>query len=486
MADAIVAARWQFAFTIMFHYLFPVLTMGLGVLIAVLKTLELRRRDPGYGDAARFWARIFAITFATGVVTGIPMEFQFGTNWARFSHVGGPVVGQTLFMEGVFAFFAESSFLGVFLLGETRVRPAIHWLSSVMVALGAVVSGFFIVATNAWMQHPVGYQMVDGRAELTSLWALLSNPYVRWQYPHVISGSLIVASMVMAGVGAYYVLSRQHERAGRTFLRVGVPAGLLFSLITLFPTGSFHGENVARFQPAKMAAMEGLFESQEGAGIAIIGMPDTERRELMDPVVVPGMLSYLVYGDFRARVIGLNDIPADQHPPIEIVYYAYHIMVGLGTIFIAVLGAAAFLLWRGRLFQSRGMLWTLMLAIPFPYIANHAGWVVGELGRQPWAVYGLLRTADSTSTNVSAGMTYFTLFGFLGLYTVVGMLYLMLFARIVHRGPDLHGVQEAIGSVGTGAAVANGAERAANGERGEASPAGRRIPRDSREGGRQA
>jgi cytochrome d ubiquinol oxidase subunit I len=486
MADAIVAARWQFAFTIMFHYLFPVLTMGLGVLIAVLKTIELRRGDPEYGHAARFWARIFAITFATGVVTGIPMEFQFGTNWARFSHVGGPVVGQTLFMEGVFAFFAESSFLGLFLFGEKRVSRGIHWLSSVMVALGAVVSGFFIVATNAWMQNPVAYRMVDGRAELTSLWGLLSNPYARWQYPHVISGSLIVASTVMAGIGAFYLLSRRHESAGRTFIRTGVPAGLLFSLFTLFPTGSFQGENVARFQPAKMAAMEGLFESQEGAGIAIIGMPDTEKKQLMDPIVVPGILSYLIYGDVRAKVIGLNDIPADQHPPVEIVYYAYHIMVGLGTIFIAMFGAAALLLWRGRLFDRRGMLWALMLAMPFPYIANHAGWVVAEVGRQPWIVYGVQRTAEGVSRNVTAGMTYFTLFGFLGLYTLVGLLYLMLFARIVQKGPDLEGAVDPIGSVGTGAAVAdaNGAERAAKGERSDVSLARRRAPRQPSEGSR--
>src|SRR3954454_12814318 len=208
MTEAAVAARWQFAFTIMFHYLFPVLTMGMGVLIAVLKTLELRTGNRLYGSSARFWARIFAITFATGVVTGIPMEFQFGTNWGRFSRYAGPVVGQTLFMEGVFAFFAESSFLGVFLFGEGRVRPGIHWLSSVMVAAGAVLSGFFIVATNAWMQHPVGYEIVNGRAELTSLWALLSNPYVRWQSPPVTMGSLIVASMVMPWIGAFSLLAR--------------------------------------------------------------------------------------------------------------------------------------------------------------------------------------------------------------------------------------------------------------------------------------
>ena len=435
MNDATIAARWQFAFTIMFHYLFPVLTMGLGVLIAVLKTIELRTGNTAYGAAARFWARIFAITFATGVVTGIPMEFQFGTNWARFSRYAGPAVGQTLFMEGVFAFFAESSFLGVFLFGEKRVGPRAHWFSAVMVAFGAVLSGFFIVATNAWMQHPVGYRVVGDRVELTSLWALLTNPYVRWQYPHVISGSLVTASMVMAGTGAFYLLLRRHEEAGRIFVRVGVIAGAIFSATSLFPTGAFHGEMLTRAQPAKVAAMEGLFKTQAGAPLAIMGMPDRERQELTDPIVVPGLISFLAYGSFDARVTGLNDIPPDLHPPVEIVYYAYHIMVGLGTMFIAITSAALFFLWRRTLFERRGMLWILMLGAPFPYIANEAGWVVAEVGRQPWTVYGLQRVGDASSLNVTAGMTYFTLIGFMGLYLVLGLLYLLLFARIVHQGP---------------------------------------------------
>jgi len=449
MSDAVVAARWQFAFTIMFHYLFPVLTMGLGVVIAVMKTIELRTHDPAYGAAARFWARIFALTFATGVVTGIPMEFQFGTNWARFSHYAGPVVGQTLFMEGVFAFFAESSFLGVFLFGERRVSAGVHWLSSVMVAFGAVLSGFFIVATNAWMQHPVGYRIVDGRAELTSLWALVSNEYVRWQYPHVILGSLVTASMLVAGVGAFYLLAKRNEAAGRLFIRVAVPFGAICALLSMLPTGSFQGENVARFQPAKMAAMEGLFETSDGAPLAIIGMPDTGRGVLMDPILVPGMLSYLIYGDTRARVTGLNDIPRDQQPPVEIVYYAYHIMVGLGTIFIAILaGATVLLFWRGALFEWRPALWVLMLAAPFPYIANEAGWVVAEVGRQPWVVYGLQQTAIANSQNVTTGMTYFTLIGFMGLYLLLGLLYLFLVGRTILSGPD----ETHVASVGTGGA----------------------------------
>jgi cytochrome d ubiquinol oxidase subunit I len=435
MTDALTADRWHFGFTIMFHYLFPVLTMGLGVLIAALKTLQLWRKDDRYGPVARFWAKIFAITFAMGVVTGIPMEFQFGTNWSRFSHFAGGVVGQTLFMEGVFAFFAESSFLGVFLFGEARVSPRLHWLSSVMVAAGAVLSGFFIVATDAWMQHPVAYEIVDGHAQLTSLWGLLTNPYAVWQYQHVISGSMITASMVMAGVGAYYLLSHRFEDAGRTSVTVGVVAGLAFSLMSLFPTGAKNGEQVTQYQPVKMAAMEGLFKTREGAPMAIIGMPDTERRELMDPIVVPRVLSYLAYGDFRAKVIGLDDYPRELQPPVELVYYAYHIMVGLGTIFIAVTSVAALLLWRGVLFRARWFLWVLMLAVPFPYIANQAGWVVAEVGRQPWVVYGLQRTADATSPNVSSGMAMFTLLGFMGLYALLGIIYLALFAKIVNEGP---------------------------------------------------
>jgi cytochrome bd ubiquinol oxidase subunit I len=436
MLDALVADRWHFGFTIMFHYLFPVLTMGLGVLIAVLKTMHLWRRDERYASLARFWAKLFAITFAMGVVTGIPMEFQFGTNWARFSHFAGGVVGQTLFMEGLFAFFAESSFLGLFLFGERRLGPRLHWLSAMMVAVGALVSGFFIVATNAWMQHPVAYEIVNGRAQLTSLWALLTNPYALNQFPHVISGSMITASMVVAAIGAFYLLSRRFEEAGRLSVRVGVIVGLAFSLLSLFPTGALNGENVTRHQPVKMAAMEGLFETQEGAPIAIFGMPDTVRRQLMDPVYVPRALSYLAYGDFRAKVVGLDDFPRDQQPPVELVYYAYHIMVGLGTIFIAVLAAAAFLLWRGVLFGARWFLWVLMLAMPFPYIANQAGWIVAEVGRQPWIVYGLQRTAAATSTNVSGGMAWFTLLGFMGMYALLGLVYLFVATRIVAEGPE--------------------------------------------------
>ncbi|HEY3413634.1 MAG TPA: cytochrome ubiquinol oxidase subunit I [Armatimonadota bacterium] len=435
MTDAVTAGRAQFAFTIMFHYLFPILTMGLGTLIAILKTIQLVKKDDRYGIAAQFWARVFAINFAMGVVTGIPMEFQFGTNWATFSHYSGGVIGQTLFMEGVFAFFAESSFLGMFLFGEKRLSPRMHWFSSVMVAGGALVSGYFITITNAWMQHPVGYEIVNGNAQLTSLRALLTNEYGLRQYPHVIMGSLTTGAMFMAGFGAYYLLARKHEEFGRLSVKVGVICGAIFSVMQLFPTGNQNALNVAHNQPVKTAAMEGLFKTEKGAPIAIIGMPDTTKQELLDPIYVPGALSFLIYGNANAEVKGLNASPKEDHPPVELVYYAYHIMIGLGTIFIAVMLFAILLLVTNRIYKTRWFLWILMLAMPFPYIANEAGWTVAEVGRQPWIVYGLQRTAAAVSPNVSGGETTFTLLGFMGLYALIGLLSLFLFMRVIASGP---------------------------------------------------
>ena len=442
MSDAVLAGRAQFAFTILFHYLFPILTMGLGTMIAVLKTLQLIRKEERYGVAARFWGKIFAINFAMGVVTGIPMEFQFGTNWAHFSRRTGSVVGQTLAMEGVYAFFLESGFLGVFLLAEKRISPFLHWLSAILVAGGTLLSGYFIVATDAWMQHPVGYRMgADGTVHLTSLWAVLTNPYAGWQYFHTINGALVTGAMVVAGIGAYYLLVRRDEEFGRMFVKLGIIAGVLFSLTQLFPTGAKLGENISRFQPVKMAAMEGQFETQKGAPLALIGMPDRHAGKLLDPIYVPDALSYLAYGNARAEVTGLNSTPEALRPPVEVVYYAYHIMVGLGTVFIGLLGLGALLLWRKKLWTQRWYLWALMLAMPFPYIANEAGWTVSEVGRQPWIVYGVMTTAQGVSTNVSAGETIFTLLGFMGIYALLGLVFLYLLLKFIGEGPGGEGKQ---------------------------------------------
>ncbi|MGC2195720.1 MAG: cytochrome ubiquinol oxidase subunit I [Terriglobales bacterium] len=437
MDSALLVHRLHFAFTVTFHYLFPQLTMGLAPLIVVLKTLALRRNDETYNQAARFWARIFGINFIMGVVTGIPMEFQFGTNWSHFSRFAGGVIGQTLGMEGMFAFFLESAFLGLFLYGEKRLSPRAHWWSAVAVFVGSWLSGFFIVATDAWMQNPVGYvTSADGSVQLSSFWELVLNPWAWWQYAHNMSGAVVTGAFVMASVGAFYLLWGKYLEHGRIFVRVGVVAGVVFTVLQLFPTGDGQGRLLAHKQPATLAAMEALFDSTPGAPLVLIGQPNVEERKIDNPLVVPRMLSFLTYRRWEAEVRGLNAFPPDTWPDnIPLLYYTYHIMVGLGTIFIAVMVIAAFLLWRGALFNARWMLWILLLSLPFPYIANTAGWITAEIGRQPWLVYGLMRTADGYSKLVSAGNGLFTLLGFMGMYTVLGILFLFLVRREIENGP---------------------------------------------------
>ena len=438
MDSALLIHRLHFAFTATFHYLFPQLTMGLAPLIVVLKSMGLRRNDQTYHQAARFWAKIFGISFLLGVVTGIPMEFQFGTNWSVFSRFAGGVIGQTLAMEGMFAFFLESAFLGLFLYGEKRLSPKAHWWSAVAVFAGSWLSGYFIVATDAWMQHPVGYfQAPDGSVQLSSFWQLVLNPWAWWQYAHNMSGAGVTGAFVMASVGAFYLLSRKHEEHGKIFVKVGVIAGCIFSVLQLFPTGDQSGKMVALNQPVTLAAMESLFESQPGAPLVIVGQPNVDERKIDNPIVVPKMLSFLTYRRWNAHVQGLDAFPQDQWPGnIPLLYYSYHIMVGLGTIFIAVMVTALLLLWRGKMFDARWMLWILLLCLPFPFIANTAGWLTAELGRQPWLVYGLMRTVDGYSKNVSAGNGLFTLLGFMGMYTVLGILFLFLIRVEIEKGPE--------------------------------------------------
>src|SRR3989441_1730192 len=437
MDTSTLLSRAQFAFTIGYHYLFPQLTMGLALLILILKTLYLWRKDERYNIAARFWARIFAITFIMGVVTGIPMEFQFGTNWARFSVFAGDIIAQTLAMEGAFAFFIESAFLGIFLFGERVFGQKMHWFSAFMVWLGTWASGGFIIASNAWMQHPVGYTITaNGRLHLSNYWAVLFNSWIVPQYLHTMSGAVLTGSFAMAGLGAYYLLAKQHIDYGRLFVTLGVIAGFIASLIQLYPSGDLEGLQVTKYQPVKLAAMEGLFQTERGAGIVILGQPNTATGRLDNPIIVPNVLSFLTYRRWTAQVRGLNAFPPNQRPDsIELLYYSYHIMVGLGTFFIAIMGLAILLLlWQRRLFRWRWMQWILLLATPFPFIANTAGWFTTELGRQPWVAYGLLRTAQG-STTISAGNILFTLIGFAGMYVLLGLLFVILVVFEAIRGP---------------------------------------------------
>jgi cytochrome d ubiquinol oxidase subunit I len=445
VSSHVTVDRLQFTLTVTFHYLFPVLTMGLALFIAWLKSVAFLSRRKSeeerarYDDAAHFWAKIFGVTFALGVVTGIPLEFQFGTNWAAFSNYAGGVIGQTLAMEGMFAFFAESAFLGVFLAGRRRVGPALHWLAAVMLFAGSWISGFFIIATNAWMQHPVAYRMVDGEPELDSLRGLLTNSWLLWQYPHNMSGAVITGAFTLAGLGAFYTLLGRHPEFSRICVRAGVVAALVFCVLQIFPTGDQHARDVAEHQPTTFAAMEALFHTEKGAPLVIIGNPNTEERRLESPIAMPGFLSFLTSRRWNATIRGLDSFPGSRWPDsVPLVYYAYHIMVGLGTILLVLAVVAVALLRKGRLFRSRRTLWALMLAVPLTYLANIAGWTVAETGRQPWLVFGLLETRDGASPagSVPAGTGIFTLLGFAGLYVLLGVLYVLLIARIVARGPE--------------------------------------------------
>ncbi len=437
MSDPLFWHRLQFGFTIAYHYLFPQLTMGLALLIVAWKGLALKTGHSVYDDTARFWIKIFGLNFALGVVTGLPMEFQFGTNWARFSSYAGGVIGQTLAMEGIFAFFLESSFLALLVFGERRLGRVLHFGAALALFIGSWLSGYFIVATNAFMQHPVGHTVAaDGTLQIARLAEFVLNPWAIAQFLHNQTAAVVTATFVVAAVGAFWRLRGEHEEVARLSLRTGVVAGLAAACLVAFPTGHQQGRLVARHQPVTLAAMEGHFDSGPRAPLAMIGQPNVAERKLDNPIHLPALLSWIAYGDFSANVRGLSDFDETLWPTqIELLYYAFHIMVGLGTLFIALMALAAGQLARGRLESSRWLLWTIALAFPFPYIANTAGWMTAELGRQPWLVHGLFRTADGSSLTVHGGNALFTTLGFAGIYLVLGLLFVALVAREISHGP---------------------------------------------------
>ncbi|WP_405246302.1 cytochrome ubiquinol oxidase subunit I [Cellulophaga sp. Asnod2-G02] len=440
MEDMLFYDRIQFAFTITFHYLFPQLTMGLSLLIVYYKGKFLYNKIEMYNDAAKFWMKIFALNFAMGVVTGIPMEFQFGTNWAKFSELTGGIIGQTLAMEGMFSFFLESSFLGLFIFGEKLLGHKLHFVTGFLVFLGSWASGYLIIATHSWMQHPVGFEILEnGKFVLTNFSALFSNPWLLPSYFHNQLASLVTASFVVAAIGAFYLLNDKHHTFGKLFVKTGVIFGFISSVLVAVPTGDLVAKNVVKYQPATFAAMEGIFETEDGGSeIVLIGQPNIVEKKLDNKIAVPNILSFLTYQKWDAQIKGLNEFDESVHPTnIPGLYYAYHIMVGLGTIFIGLLFFAIVQLLRKKLYKTKWILYSLVFFLPFPYIANTMGWYTAELGRQPWLVFNLLRTSAGASPTVSAGNTLFTLLGFVGLYLLLGLLFLILAGKIINKGPQL-------------------------------------------------
>jgi cytochrome d ubiquinol oxidase subunit I len=438
MEDMIFYDRLQFAFTITFHYIFPQLTMGLSLIIVYFKWKFLKTNIEKYNNAAKFFMKIFAINFTMGVITGIPMEFQFGTNWAKFSELTGGIIGQTLAMEGLFSFFLESSFLALFIFGEKLMGQKLHFLTGFLVFLGSWASGYLILATNSWMQYPVGYEILEnGKFVLKNFSALFSNPWLLPAFLHNQVASVVTSSFVVASIGAFYILRNKNLEYGKLFLKTGVIFGLVSSLLIAFPTGDLNAKNVAKYQPAAFAAMEGIFETEDaGAEIVLIGQPDMVQKKLDNKIAVPNILSFLTYQEWDKQIAGMDQFKKEELPSnIPALYYSYHIMVGLGTIFIAIMALAVFLLWKRKLYSFKPLLWSILFLVPFPYIANITGWYTAELGRQPYLVYGLLKTSEGISPNVSSGNTLFTLLGFVALYMLLGLLFLILVGKTIYQGP---------------------------------------------------
>lgn len=439
MEDLFLYHRLQFAFTITFHYLFPQLTMGLSLIIVLFKFKYLQTKKENYNNAAKLLMKIFAVNFLMGVVTGIPMEFQFGTNWSNFSELTGGIIGQTLAMEGMFSFVMESSFLALFIFGEKWMGQKLHFLCAFMIFLGSWLSGYLIIATNSWMQFPVGYEILEnGKHVLKNFGALFSNPWLWPSFLHNQMASMVTSSFVVCSIGAFYILSKRFKDYGKLFLTWGVVIGAISSILLAFPTGDLNAKNVAKYHAPGFAAMEGIFETQpQGSEIILVGQPNMVDKKLDNAIVVPKVLSFLTYQRFDKPVPGMNEFKPEELPDnVPALYYSYHIMIGLGTIFIGLMVIAVFLLWRGMLFSNKFVLWMVMLLAPFAYIANTAGWYTTELARQPWLVYGLLKTSEGVSPHVSAGNTLFTLLGFIGLYLLLGLLFVLIVVKTILRGPE--------------------------------------------------
>ncbi len=436
--DVLTLSRIQFAATISFHYIYPPLSIGLGVVLVIMEALWLKTKNPLYHQMARFWTKVFALTFAIGVATGIVMEFEFGTNWATYSRFVGDVFGSALAAEGIFAFFLESGFLAILLFGWDKVGRKMHFFATCMVCLGAHFSAIWIVVANSWMQTPAGYHIVQTangpRAEITDFWAMVFNPSSMDRLFHTLCGAWQAGAFLVVSVSAWYLLKQRHELFARASMRVGLVVGVVASVLSLV-TGDFSAKGVAKNQPAKLAAMEGLYETTTNAPLVLFGWVDEKNERVIGPAI-PGMLSYLTYGDASKPVTGLNEFKPEDRPPVQRVFQLYHLMVAIGFGMIALAVFGAFFCWRGILFQKRWMLWPLVLSVLGPQIANQAGWFTAEMGRQPWIVQGLMRTSEGLSAVVKANAVLGSLVLFTLIYLLLFAVFIYLLNDKIQHGPD--------------------------------------------------
>ncbi len=436
--DAEVLARIQFAFTAGFHFLFPPLSIGLGVILIIMETIYIKTDNIKYKNMTKFWVKVFALTFALGVATGIVLEFEFGTNWAKYSRYVGDVFGSALAAEGIFAFFLESGFLAILVFGWDKVGKKVHFLATILVAFGAHLSAVWILVANSWQQTPVGHHIVNGRAEIYDFWEMIFNPSTVDRLTHTLSASWITGAFLVMSIAAYYLIKKRHIDFSILSIKIGLSVAVFASLFQLV-TGHSSAQTVAEHQPAKLAAMEAQYETGPG-DLYLIGWVDQESQEVYG-IKIPGMLSYLIYGDTETHVAGLNSFPEDERPTkVNVVFQAYHLMVAIGMTLIAISILGMFFWWRGELYEKKWYLYLLVGAVILPQIANQVGWVTAEVGRQPWIVYGLLKTSDGISTSVDAGQILFSLIMFILIYALLFTLFIFLLDRKIKHGPE--GVDE--------------------------------------------
>lgn len=440
MNNVELLSRIQFAFTIAFHYIYPPLSIGLGVCLVVMEGLYLRTKNKVYEELTRFWIKIFALIFGIGVATGIVMEFEFGTNWATYSRYVGDIFGSALAAEGIFAFAMESAFLGILVFGWSRVSPPVHFLATVLVALGSIFSALWIVVANSWQQTPSGYRIeghgMNARAVVTDFWAMVFNPSSVERYSHVLIGALLAGTFLVLSVSAWYVLQKKHIVHAQAAFRIALWIAAVSALAQLV-AGHRSAEVVTRYQPAKLAAMEGHFAKSAPADMYLVGWVDAKTQQTTG-LKIPGGLSFLVHQDFGKPIPGLNSIRPENRPTaINFVFQTYHLMVAIGMALIALTLFGLFMLYRNRLFQTRWLMMVFVGSVLLPQIANQVGWYTAEVGRQPWVVYGLLRTSDALSQAVRAEHVLASLILFTLIYVMLFGLFIYLLNQKIQHGPDV-------------------------------------------------
>jgi cytochrome d ubiquinol oxidase subunit I len=437
--DIELLARLQFAFTAGFHYIYPPLSIGLAVILVIMEGLYLKTGEKLYEQMTRFWIKIFALIFVIGVATGLVMEFEFGTNWASYSRFVGDVFGSPLAAEGIFAFFLESSFLAILVFGWNRVSPKMHFFSTIMVAFGSMLSALWIIVANSWMQTPAGYHIVGegihARAEITSFWEMVFNPSTIDRFTHTLSGCWLAGAFLVISISVYYLIKKQHIDFAKRSLKIALFFAAFAALFQLY-TGHQSAIGVSNNQPAKLAAFEAHYDSSAVADLYLFGWVNNEKKEVKFGLAIPKMLTLLIYGDLTTPVKGLDSIPEEEQPPVNFVFQAYHIMVGIGLYLIFITLLSLFYMWRGTLFDKQWLLLLLLISVLGPQFANQLGWIAAEVGRQPWIVYGIMQTSEGISKAVNASQVLASLIMFMLVYLFLFFVFVYLLIKKIKLGPE--------------------------------------------------